>query len=339
MKKKLINIFLFLKGFVESFLDKKFLEDAYCRAAFYTFMLGIELMMLVAVYFAYFLKANFFEAELSAIILWSAIYISLGFRVINPKEFLVIERFGKFYRIVHPGITVICGFIDRVVYNSNSKYQRKNLYQDEPNNVDFQDGSAPVSMQVWWKIGDPAAEMNGDVKQLEEDICAFVYVATNPINKLEEVIDAFVRPLLQRMTIDGANIGKESVASSAMADEGLKNTLKEVGIYLEPKKGCLITDINLPPEIIKLREMQMEGKKDAERSSARGRGYAQAITAIMEEAKDAGSKINFKEAQEIFERQRGLEVVGSTGANVSFVAPDIHGVMKTLDIGSAKKRA
>ena len=283
-------------------------------------------------------------------ILWLAVYTAVGLRIPRKKEFLVIERLGKFYRIAHRGPTVLClpGLIDRIAKKDNLKLKRLDLYKDEPGNkIDYKDGSAATTIQGWWRISGYDSEEkelkefdeeNGEDRiKINKDIFLFTYAVENPEGRIEEVLDAFARPLLQKMTIDEANIKKNKVSTTTLANKGVKKAMRAMGVCLDPNKGVLITDIALPDEIVKLRELKMEGVKDAERAKARGTGYAQAINAIVEEAKNAGQEISFQDAQGIFERQRGLETVADTGANISFVASDIGGVMKTLDIKPSPK--
>lgn len=277
------------------------------------------------------------ETIIGIIILFSAIYIAWGIRIIKQKEFLVVERLGKFHRIAHAGITILClhGLIDSEKHKNHLRLRRTDLYADEKDNkIDFKDGSCPVKIQVWWKIGRIGSKKTEDIN---DDIFNFVYAAENPENKLEEMIDDLARPLLQCMTIDEAGKEKDKVEAEiineAASNQGVGKSLLDIGIYLDPTKGCLITDIILTNEVIKIREKTMEGEKEATKAAKRGAGYAQAIAAIMGEAKKAGATITFKEAREIYEKQRGLETVGETGANITFVSPGIQGLMTTLGIG------
>lgn len=278
------------------------------------------------------------ENIFASIIILAAAYMAVGLRIVKQREFIVVERLGKYHRIAHAGIRVLClpGLIDSVKYRGDLKLRRLDLYVDEKNNqIDFKDGSCPVKIQVWWKIGDPTAKKDEDV---DNDIYKFVYAAEKPENKLEEMVDAFARPRLQDMTIDEANIKKDHVAKDVNDDPGIKQSLSDIGSYLDPKKGCLITDIALTEDIVKLRKQEMEGSKDAVKAAKKGAGYAQAIAAIIEEAKKAGKEISFQDAREIYERQRGLETVGETGANITFVSPGIQGLMTTLGIGETGQK-
>ncbi|PIR44109.1 hypothetical protein COV23_01590, partial [Candidatus Wolfebacteria bacterium CG10_big_fil_rev_8_21_14_0_10_31_9] len=106
---------------------------------------------------------------------------------------------------------------------------------------------------------------------------------------------------------------------------------------LNPEKGFILTDIALPPEIQALRKEKLAGQKEAEKSVKKGAGYADTILAIIKRVKEElKTEISFKKAQEVYENQRGLETIGATGANVTFIATDIRNVLATLNIGGKK---
>ncbi len=275
--------------------------------------------------------------------IWFALYIFLGLRIVKQKEFLVIERLGKFYRVAHRGPRILClpGVIDKIAMKNDLKLKRLDLYKDEPENkIDYKDGSARTLIQTWYRISNSDFNEKDDREKIDEDIVKFIYNVKNPEGRIEEILDALARPELQEMTIDEANVKKSEVAKKILKEAtesgDTKITLENIGVTIDPKKGVLITDIELPDSITKLRELKLEGQKEAERSAARGGGYAKTINAIITEAKKNDINITFKEAWEIYERQRGLETVGSTGANITFITPDIKGIMKTLDITPKK---
>jgi regulator of protease activity HflC (stomatin/prohibitin superfamily) len=256
----------------------------------------------------------------SGLLVWLIIYVTFGLTIVPEKEAWIIERFGKFMYVINPGINLLClpGAIDKIRSKISLKSQRVDLYQDEPGNVmDFTDGSAAVKAQVWYAVTCPEK---------------YFYEVSNPKNWIEEKLDNFMRPELQEHGIDEALRRKNCIADKAL--NGLKDEIENtIGVKMD---RVLITDLVLPDEVVKMREERLAGQTEAEKSTRIGKGYADSINAIIQGAKDAGHEITFEQAQAIYERQRGLETVGKTGANITFIAPDIDGVMKTINIGTKK---
>jgi len=285
---------------------------------------------------------------ISGIIIWLGIYLISGFTIVSPNEFLVIERLGNFLRVVKEGWTILClpGLIDVVAPDNGRgdfKWHRADLYADEPDNkIDFKDGSAKVKMQVWYRVG----ESEADVKE-------WVYRVQDSPNRVEEIADGTARPLLQKETIDSASVNLQTISDSVRRDPEFIASLKEMGVELDPHKGVIITDIVLPKEIEESRQETIKGKREADRQSAQGGGYARAIRAIMREAQKEieirneagvvikiipGRKTSWAEAVAIYEKQRGLEVLQSKTGAINFVSPDLPGIMTSIGINQDPKK-
>ena len=266
---------------------------------------------------------------LSGPIVWAIFYIAIGIKIVPEKEARVIERFGRYLRTIYPGINLLClpEIIDKTRSKVSLQRQQVLLFQDAPENeMDFQDGSAVISAQVWFTVKDPGK---------------FTYAVVNSKNWIEERFDGFIRPRLQDRTIDEALVQKNQIAQETFTeslpeldDKTLVQDINEtIGVEVH---RFLITDFSLSDEIKEERRKRLAGRAEAEQAMHRGRGYFDAINAMLIEAKKHDVELTFQEAREIYERQRGLETVGQTGANITFIAPDIHGVMKTIDIGPKK---
>lgn len=271
------------------------------------------------------------------LLLWAIIYFVWGLRIVTENTFLVIERFGAFYRTKDTyGITFLClpGLIDRVAPDGGRgdfKYHRINLYADEPDNlIDFTDGSAAIEAQIWYKINhDP------DLSEDDKDgPYRSVYRVENTPNRIEEILDGALRPILQKESVDSAQQNLGDISKQIRDNPEIKKSLDELGVVLDPVKGFLITDVELSADTIQIRQQKLVGLKEAEKTAAEGKGYADAIRAIQRAAQENdGERISFKEAQEIFERQTGLKTIKETGANVTLVASDIKGANLLLGIG------
>ncbi len=268
---------------------------------------------------------------------WVAIYIAFGLRIIPEKEVWVFERLGQFHCIRRPGIYIGC-FVDII----DKVKQRVPLYKqpiylwsdptDTNNKVDFKDGSCPVKALIWYRPRQKSA-VNGGKDILNESVYHLTYNYSDLYLWIEEHLDTLIRVPLQGLTIDDASAQKNEIAKKA-SQQFEQDLTDESGIESE---GILITDIVLSDSQIEQREKKLQGVKDAEGATARARGYIDPIKLIIEEAKKAGKDITFDEAKDLFNQQRAFETISATGSNMTFVSPDLKGVMMTMDVTSKNK--
>lgn len=272
----------------------------------------------------------------SGLILWMSIYFFWGFRIVQNTRYLVIERFGEYSRIVHSGPRILClpGLIDKVVDEDTLRWRELPLFADEAEKyqVDFKDGSTPIVMKASYRVGPQTDSMEA----IDNAIYLFTYTMKNGDERderIEEILESSVVPQLQGLEIAEALVQKDSIAEKVTVDPHVRSALEAIGIELNPQKGLIISDIALTPEIVTQRQKKLEGASEAEKQKAQGLGYARSIKAIMEEL-----GVDQREARQIYETQRGLEVLAQVDANVSFVAPDMKGVQKTMGVGDANPR-
>ncbi|HDZ85456.1 MAG TPA: hypothetical protein ENH35_02850 [Candidatus Moranbacteria bacterium] len=272
------------------------------------------------------------EGAVSGLILWSSIYIALGIDIVPQKMSRVYERFGKPVKInrAGPHLTCLKGIIDKLAVEVSHQYHVTNLFTgkegDPSPKIDFAEGTtAKICAETWWRVEDTI-----------DSILRFAYEVSDPEGFIRQQFDTLIRPHLQKHSADEAQLQKNEIASKII--EELSPRIAELtGIELEPIKGLLIRDIELPEKVVNQRFKRLEGTTEAEKDIHRGKGYINAILAIKEAAKKDGTDIDLGQAQRIFERQRGLETIEKTGANVTFISPGIGGVLKTLDIAPERK--
>ncbi len=280
-------------------------------------------------------------SPLIGIALWGAIYFYWGFEIVQNTEYLVLERFGEFSRIVHSGPRILClpGLVDKIASKGNLRYREISLFEDEPNHlVDFKDGSSRVSMKGSYRVGPQPDTFDTpeDFEKLDLAIYRFTYTMKSDEEReerVEEILESSANEHLQALEIGGALLEKDSIAEKVTASTQVRSALEAMGIELNPQKGLIIPDIELSAEIIAQRQKKLEGASEADKQSAQGLGYARSIQAIM-----TALSVDQQEARSIYETQRGLEVLGSLDANVSFVAGNMKDIQRTMGVGDANPR-
>ncbi len=291
-----------------------------------------------------FTLASFTIAQsMSGWILWFGIYFYFGFKIVRNKDYLVIERFGEFSRIVHAGPRLLCfpGLIDKIADSGTLRYREMPLFSDDEEKegenkkvyrVDFKDGSTPITAKASYRVGPQGTTIG----ELNEAIYRYTYTMQSDAEReerIEELLESGAIPQLQGLEIAQALVEKDTVADKVTADPKIRSAIEAIGVELNPQKGLIISDIALTPEIIAQRQKKLEGASEADKQSAQGLGYARTIQAIMTEL-----KVSQAEARAIYETQRGLETLEKLKAHTSFVSPDIKGMLNMVGVGATNEK-
>ena len=99
--------------------------------------------------------ANLDVGFIAAIVLivFAFIFAMKSFMVIPQQTAFVIERFGKFHKILNPGLNFIIPFIDRVAY----KHSLKEIPLDTPSQVCITRDNTQLSVDgvLYFQVTDP----------------------------------------------------------------------------------------------------------------------------------------------------------------------------------------
>lgn len=272
--------------------------------------------------------------SIAGIVLWTAIIFGIGIRINSEQSFVVIERFGRFVAVKPRGFYVkwLPGLMDKTIYRGSFKAREVPLYTGEDNEIDFTDGTARVRASAWYQVGNPAdiAKKRWDVVQSQ--VSRWVYAVDNSSERLVSIVEGNFRPLLQALSINEAQLKGETIAEQAVEES--REALEQVGAYPRPEQAIVIKDIPIPGNIQALRELQLEGASLAQKAANLAVGHPNSIRAIIDGAKELGETLSWEAAQAFYERMVGLETLGKTGANISFVASDLKNVLLSMGVGA-----
>ena len=292
-----------------------------------SFVLGLVIFVVLAITLV---RQSLGLTTLGAAMVWTTIFLVWGFRIVPTVHYIVVERLGQYYYTKENGwaLLVLPGIIDRIAPDGGRgdyKYKKVDLYTSggSKDNIDFTDGSAPIKAEIWYRI-------NPDQK---DSPALWTYVVKDSEARVREVIDSVARPKLQKISIDEAQQNLDSISEGVRNDPGVQRALKNVGAQLDPTRGFLITDVELPPGIVTMREELLVGTKEAGKQATQGLGYVRTILAIIEEAKKNSQTIGLEQAISIYQTQRALETLGKTGANITLVGENVKGVLMTMGLG------
>ena len=291
---------------------------------------------MVALAFLGLVLGNGYTAAAFATI-WSGVFLAASLRFVRKTTFLVVERFGYFWDIKFAGPRVLIPWIDAVVLREDFLQKEVKLF--EGIQIDFRDGSAPVRTSAWYQIGDPEQIAGGNLGNVRKQILLYTYRvrAQDRKARVADIFQSSFRPLLEAKTVVEAQAQAEELAKYAIDGApdrpgtpkhiGARVALEEIGVYPFPGKGIVIPDIDLPQELIRLREQKLRGEADAQEAVNRSRGYWEPLKAMKEGLAAANVNLPDDTLREFFITQRGLETVAGTKSNITFVSPDLKGVL------------
>lgn len=275
-----------------------------------------------------------FGVPFFTVLVWTGVFIVWGWLKQEPQEWLVVERFGTYHSMKRGGVSFVFPLVNTPVAKGTFKMFSLDLFVGE--SIDFTDGSAPITATAWLQIGNPADLEAGNISAVMEQVGRFVYRYTDPLEHARVALESELRPKLQALSIDQAQKKGHKATDSIRAEVG--QTLAEAGLYLRHKLPVMVDDVKLPPEIILQRAKRLEGETSAQEAAAAAKGPISAIRAIQEGSKnDAGVTITLEEAREIYFREKTLNTLSETGANISMVASDMAGVTKMMDVSPGGK--
>lgn len=264
---------------------------------------------------------------------------------VRNNEFAVVERLGKYWDVKFAGLRLAFPFIDRVRENYNFFGFDVELFLDATDpkgekrvRMNFRDGaSAPVDTSAWLQIGNPGATRD----ELREDVLKWTYTVLKEEReeRLIEICASALRPELEKLSLEEVEVG--TTAGSTVADavrlaiQNVEIDLFALGVHFTPGKGIVIRGLELPSEIVAIRELVLTGQKRALEMEAASSGYWSSIQEIINAAAKANPPINLSadKAQEIFERQIALGVIKEAKANITFIASDIDAVTRAIIAG------
>lgn len=261
--------------------------------------------------------------------IWTGLLIVWGLKIVREQEFFVIERFGRFFSVKVRGVRFLLmpGVIDHIRLHKTFTAQEVDLYaDDEGNELDFTDGSAPINASAWYHIANPTDVRKGNWDAVKEQVRCFTYTVGDREKRIAQLFEGALRPLMQAMSIDQAQKSSDKAAQDAADKAG--RGLKLIGVYPREEEAIIVHDVEIPNLIQEIRTRRLEGEANAQQATKEALGYAQSIKAIMVEL-----SVDSVEATRIYENQRALGAIQHTGANVTLVAPGITGVIGTLDMG------
>ena len=229
--------------------------------------------------------------------------------VVRQQEASIIERLGKFNRIVQPGLHFLIPIIERRAAEVNLRTQeaRYSLNGKTKDNV-----TIGTAVSVQFRVDQMPAQT---VEQ--SGVYRSYYILSNPIDQMESYIADALRSAIPGYTLDEVFDNKDLIA------QNVKDSVTELMAgYGYDIITTLITDIELPKDVersmnaINSAQRDQAARAQAEAMEQTGIGIANqrkaiadGIAASLDVIKSSG--VSAKEANDLFTYTQWVEMMGS----------------------------
>jgi regulator of protease activity HflC (stomatin/prohibitin superfamily) len=173
------------------------------------------------------------------IIVLIIVFVSMTVKVVPQQRVSVVERFGKFHRLLNPGLNILIPIVDRVRDTHDLRIQQTNV---PPQSVITRDNvQVKIDTIIFYQVVDASRASYG--------ISDFVYGVRN-------ITTATMRQVIGKMELDETLAGREKISSD------IRNALDEAtekwGVRIERVE---VVDIVPPNDIQEAMDKQMKAER------------------------------------------------------------------------------
>ena len=245
---------------------------------------------------------GFITVALVAILVLAVIFVKMAVVIIPQSETKIIERLGKYYDTLQPGINVIIPFIDRCkpivtmirgryVYSSSIDL-REQVYDFDKQNVITKDNiQMQINALLYFHIVVPFKA---------------VYEINNLPNAIEKLTQTTLRNIIGEMELDQTLTSRDTINTKLRAV--LDDATNKWGIKVNRVE---LQDIIPPSSVLQAMEKQMQAERNKRATILTSEGQKQA--AILQSEGEKTSTINRAEAAK---QQEILRAEGEAQARI-----------------------
>ena len=222
---------------------------------------------------------------MAAIVVCALLLVKKSLVIIPQSETKIIERLGKYYATLKPGINVIIPFIDRaktIVTMTRGRYiyatsidLREQVYDFDKQNVITKDNvQTQINALLYFQIVDPFKA---------------VYEISNLPNAIEKLTQTTLRNIIGELELDQTLTSRDTINTKLRAV--LDDATNKWGIKVNRVE---LQDITPPESVLQAMEKQMQAERNKRATILTSEGQKQA--AILKSEGDKTSTINKAEA-------------------------------------------
>ena len=245
---------------------------------------------------------GFVLTALVAIVVLAVIFVKMAVVIISQSETKIVERLGKYYATLDPGINIIIPFIDRpkpIVALHRGRYiyttdidLREQVYDFDKQNVITKDNiQMQINALLYFQIVDPFKA---------------VYEINNLPNAIEKLTQTTLRNIIGEMELDQTLTSRDTINTKLRAV--LDDATNKWGIKVNRVE---LQDITPPSSVLQAMEKQMQAERNKRATILTSEGQKQA--AILQSEGEKTSTINRAEAAK---QQEILHAEGEAQARI-----------------------
>ena len=245
---------------------------------------------------------EFVTILLIVVVVLAAIVLKKTIVIIPQSETKIIERLGRYYKTLEPGINVIIPFIDQakaLVAMSRGRYiytariaLREQVYDFDRQNVITKDNiQMEINALLYFQIVDPFKS---------------VYEINNLPNAIEKLTQTTLRNIIGEMELDQTLTSRDTINTKLRAV--LDDATNKWGIKVNRVE---LQDIIPPATVLQAMEKQMQAERNKRATILTSEGEKQAI--ILQSEADQRAAVNRAEAAK---QQEILQAEGEAQARI-----------------------
>lgn len=218
-----------------------------------------------------------------AILVLAIVFAVKTLKIVPQQHAWVVERLGKFDRILMPGLNIIVPFIDRVAY----KHELKEFPLDVPSQVCITRDNTQLQVDgvLYFQVTDPMRASYG---------------SSNYIDAITQLAQTSLRSVIGRMELDKTFEEREAInlAVVSVLDEAATNWGVKVLRYE-------IKDLTPPAEILRAMHAQITAEREKRAVIAASEGRRQEQINIASGEREAAIQRSEGERQAAINRAQG----------------------------------
>ena len=218
-----------------------------------------------------------------AILVLAIVFAIKTLKIVPQQHAWVVERLGKFDRILMPGLNIIVPFIDRVAY----KHELKEFPLDVPSQVCITRDNTQLQVDgvLYFQVTDPMRASYG---------------SSNYIDAITQLAQTSLRSVIGRMELDKTFEEREAInlAVVSVLDEAATNWGVKVLRYE-------IKDLTPPAEILRAMQAQITAEREKRAVIAASEGRRQEQINIASGEREAAIQRSEGERQAAINRDQG----------------------------------
>ena len=261
-----------------------------------------------------------------AIVALAVIFAKMALIIIPQSETKIVERVGRYYATLKPGINLIIPFVDRakeIVALKHGRYTytntidlREQVYDFARQNVITKDNiQMQINALLYFQIVDPFKA---------------VYEINNLPNAIEKLTQTTLRNIIGEMELDQTLTSRDTINTKLRAV--LDDATNKWGIKVNRVE---LQDITPPESVLQAMEKQMQAERNKRATILTSEGEKQA--AILKSEGEKASTINRAEADK---QQQILIAEGQAQARIRRAEAEAIAIQRITDaVGSSTNPA